>query len=278
MWSFVVSEIRVIDSLINSRIDAIMDSRFKRPSDGEPSENSKRQRVENNASGGFASGEAGRHSTRFRPIAQLQEQHGRHESTSFEVPASQQAGIEYLLGLRNQLQDTHNWSHAVLEGLDQQIAKIQQQAGSSEGSASGSHSGYHQQDTRLLENSFHPPTRDEQRIPQHPQEEVLYIDDYLIASPSDSDHEPSYRDLFEAHGPAGSIPARSHQLIAMLACTMQTLPATHCHDEPLGGLSASHSWLMPDDKKQSSWDQDLCNKEENSHRPAKEKNVNLMQI
>ena len=57
---------------------------LKRPRDGEPSENSQRQRTEGHASGGFGSGEAGRHHLLFTgttlPCAQAQEQQKQHES------------------------------------------------------------------------------------------------------------------------------------------------------------------------------------------------------
>jgi hypothetical protein len=169
---------------------------LKRPSDGESSGNSQRQKVEGHASGGFASGEAGRRSTRFMPIAHSQELHERRENSSFEVPASQQIGTEYLLELRGQiqqanqlLQDTYHQNQTVLEHLDQQVAKIQQ-------------------DTRALENSFHPPARNEQSMPQHQQEEVFDIHDYLNLS-SDSDDESDQRELLEAHEPARSTPIQS---------------------------------------------------------------------
>ena len=101
---------------------------LKRPSEREPSGNSQRQRVEGHALGDFTSGPDERRSTLFRPIVQSQEQQKQHERTS-EVPASQQVGGEDLLGHRNQLQETHHRSQAVLGGLDQHMAKIQQQAG-----------------------------------------------------------------------------------------------------------------------------------------------------
>jgi len=139
-----------------------------------------------------------------------------------EIPASQQGGREYLLGLRNQLQETRNRSQAFLEqqqkaleqmvtGLDQHIALIQQREGSSEVSASRSHYGSHQQDIRPLENSFHPPARNEQSMPQQQQREVLSINDYHVC-PSDSDNESGRREPLEAQRPAGSPPARSYQI------------------------------------------------------------------
>ena len=93
-----------------------------------PSDISKRKQEEDATSTVFASGPSGRRSTLFRPIVQSQEQQKQHERTSL-VPASQQVGGEDLLGHRNQLQETHHRSQAVLGGLDQHMAKIQQQAG-----------------------------------------------------------------------------------------------------------------------------------------------------
>ena len=175
----------------------------------------KRKREEGTTSTGFASGPAGRRETRFRPLPesrpapyQSQEQYERHEIVS-EVPASQQVGVEYLLTLRNQLQETHHRSQAVLEGLDQHIAQMQQQAGLSEKPVSTSHDGYYQQDTRSLQASSHAPARNEQRILQHQQEEVFDIGDYLVDSPSDSDHESDQRDFVETRGPKGVAPILS---------------------------------------------------------------------
>jgi hypothetical protein len=174
-----------------------------------PSESSKRKREEGTTSTGFGSGPVGRDHLRFTgtafPSAQPQEIHKQHERTSLEVPASQQVGGEYLLGLRNQLQETHHRSQAVLESLDQQIAQMQQQAGFSEVPVSTSH----QQDTRALQTSLHPPTRNEQSMLQHQQEEVFDIHDYLVASPSDSDHESDQRDFLEAHEPKRVAPIQS---------------------------------------------------------------------
>src|SRR5579884_3670389 len=148
-----------------------MDRQFKRPSDGVPSEGSKRQRVEGHASGGFASGLAGKYHLRFLdtalPSAQSQELHERRESTSFEVPASQQVGGECLLGLRNQLQEIHHWSQAVL-------------------------------------------AKNEQSMLQQQQEEVFNIEDYLNIA-SDSDHESDQRDRLEAHRPKGIAPSLSQR-------------------------------------------------------------------
>jgi hypothetical protein len=148
-----------------------MDRQFKRPSDGVPSEGSKRQRVEGHASGGFASGLAGKYHLRFLdtalPSAQSQELHERRESTSFEVPASQQVGGECLLGLRNQLQEIHHWSQAVL-------------------------------------------AKNEQSMLQQQQEEVFNIEDYLNLA-SDSDHESDQRDRLEAHRPKGIAPSLSQR-------------------------------------------------------------------
>jgi hypothetical protein len=200
-------EIRMIEAIVNFRIDSIMDrSRsLKRPSDGESSGSSQRQRVEGQTSGGFASGEAGRRHRLFTgtalPSAQSQEIHERHESISLEVPASQQGGTGDLLTLLSQLQETHHQSQAVLEqlqkALEQQGVQMQQQAGSSEMPVSTSH----QQDTRALQASLHSPARNEQSLLQHQQEEVFNIDDYVNLA-SDSDHESDQRDLLQAHGPA----------------------------------------------------------------------------
>jgi hypothetical protein len=205
----------VLDVFINLRSDVLMDRRnvFKISNDGELSGSSKRQRVEGHSSGGFTSGEAGRRHILFNDTTLNHSQfHEIHENILFEVPALPQGGIEDLLGLRNQLQDTQNRSQAVLEQqpkvlecLDQQIAKIQH---SSEMLASASHSGYHQQDTRPLENSFHPLARKEQSMLQYQQEGNFDINDYLNLS-SDSDHESDQRDFLEAHGPAKSTPAQS---------------------------------------------------------------------
>ncbi len=171
----------------------------------------KRKREEGTPSTGFGSGPAGRDHLRFTgtalPSAQAQEQHKWHESTS-EVPASQQVGVEYLLTLRNQLQETHHRSQAVLGGLDQHIAQMQQQAGFSEVPVSTSH----QQDTRALQTSLHPPARNEQSMLQHQQEEVFSLDGYPVDCLSDSDHESDRRDPLEAQRPAGSPPARSYQI------------------------------------------------------------------
>ena len=185
---------------------------FESSSDGEPSISSKRQKVEDHSSDGFASGPAGRRHLLFTNTTPSQELRELHERTSLEVPASQQVEVEYLLTLRNQLQETHHRSQAVLEGLDQHIAQMQQQAGSSEVPVSASHDGYHQQDTRPLQASLHSPARNEQSILQHQQEEVFDIHDYLVASPSGSDHESDQRNFLEAQRPAGSPHARSYQI------------------------------------------------------------------
>jgi hypothetical protein len=204
-------EVRVIDAFVNFRIDSLMDRlrSLKRPSDGEPSGISQRQRVEGNTAGNSSRLEHLRRSHGFSlettlAASQPQEQQKQHESTS-EVPVSQQVGGEYLLGFRNQLQEIHHRSQVVLEGLNQHIAQMQQQAGSSEVPVSTSHSGYHQQDTRPLQTSLHPLARNEQSMLQHQQEEIFDIHDYLNLS-SDSDHESDQRDLLEAHGPARRTP------------------------------------------------------------------------
>jgi hypothetical protein len=203
-------EVCVIAVFNDYRIDILMDRRLKRPSDGEPSGSSQRQRVEGNTAGSSSRLEHLRRSHGFSlettpTTSRSQELREWHERTSSEVPASQQVGGEYLLGLRNQLQETHHRSQAILEGLDQHIAQMQQQAGHSEVPVSTSH----QQDTRALQTSLHPPTRNEQSMLQHQQEEVFDIHDYLVASPSDSDHESDQRDFLEAHEPKRVAPIQS---------------------------------------------------------------------
>ena len=64
-------ELRLIDVFNGFRSNIIMDHRLKRSSDGEPSGDSQRQRVEGQTSGGFASGEAGRHHLRFTGTATI---------------------------------------------------------------------------------------------------------------------------------------------------------------------------------------------------------------
>lgn len=61
-----------------------MDRRLKRPSDGEPSESSQRQRVEGQTSGGFASGPVGRRYLPFTSIAR-----GAYDQAG---PSRQEAG------------------------------------------------------------------------------------------------------------------------------------------------------------------------------------------